>query len=166
MSGIFALPRGAGSGSQALAQRADLIADFAQVIDPDELRITCEEPLSFYALKGLERFNRGEYFEAHDLLEIAWKEDQSPGRDLYRAILQVSIAYYQILQGNYNGAAKMFLRMRKWLDPLPDFCRGINIDKLRREARAVHKELLILGADGINDIDRGLMKRIEYQEQN
>lgn len=142
----------------------DLILELAKVIDLDELRSTCEEPLSHYALKGLEKFNRREYFEAHDLLEIAWMEDHSPGRDLYRAILQVSVAYYQILRGNYNGAAKMFLRMRKWLDPLPDLCRGINIEKLRQEVRAVHKEMLNLGAERISEIDPCMLKRVEYTE--
>ncbi len=141
-----------------------LIMDLAKVINPEELRITCDELLSYYARKGLDKFNRGEYFEAHDLLEIAWKEDQSPGRELYRAILQVSVAYYQILRGNYNGAAKMFLRMRKWLDPLPDICRGINIRKLRREARAVHQELQRLGAERILEFDTSMLRRIEFQE--
>lgn len=144
----------------------NLITDLAKVIDPDELLITCSEPLSYYALKGLEKFNRGEYFEAHDLLEIAWKEDHSPGRDLYRAILQVSVAYYQILRGNFNGAVKMFLRMRKWLDPLPDICRGINIEKLRQEVRAVHQELQKLGPERIVEFDQSMLKRVEYQELN
>jgi len=144
----------------------DLLLKQAKIIDLDELRGTCEEPLSHYGLKGLEKFNRGKYFEAHDLLEIAWMEDQSPGRDLYRAILQVSVAYYQILRGNYNGAGKMFLRMRKWLDPLPEICRGINIEKLRQEARAVHQEMLNLGAERISEIDLSMMKPVEYKKLN
>ena len=144
----------------------DLLLKHARVIDLDELQMTCEEPLSHYALKGLEKFNRGKYFEAHDLLEIAWMEDQSPGRDLYRAILQVSVAYYHTLRGNYNGAVKMFLRMRKWLDPLPEICRGINIGKLRHEARTVHQEMLNLGADRISELDLSMMKPVDYKKLN
>jgi hypothetical protein len=47
--------------------------------------------------------------------------------EVYRAVLQVAVAYFQIERGNYNGAAKMFLRLRQWIDPLPDYCRGIDI---------------------------------------
>jgi hypothetical protein len=144
----------------------DLLLKHARVIDLDELQMTCEEPLSHYALKGLEKFNRGKYFEAHDLFEMAWMEEQSPGRDLYRAILQVSVAYYQILRGNFNGAVKMFLRMRKWLEPLPEFCRGINIGKLRHEAHTIHQEILNLGADRISEFDLSLMKPVEYKKLN
>jgi predicted metal-dependent hydrolase len=145
---------------------SDLLIKQAKVIDLDELKLTCDEPLSHYALKGLEKFNRGEYFKAHDLLEIAWKEDQSSGRELYRAILQVAVAYYQIIRGNYNGAAKMFLRVRKWLEPLPEICRGINIGKLRQEAGKVYQEMINLGPDKISEFDPGMMKPIEFQKLN
>ena len=124
---------------------------------------TCEDNLPHLAKRGLDEFNRGEYFKAHDSLELAWMEDQTPGRDLYRAILQVAVAYYQIVRGNYNGAAKMFLRMRKWLTPLPDTCRGIDIDQLRMDVEAAHAELTELGPEGIDAFDLELLKPVEYK---
>lgn len=148
--------------SRFVTNLPELILKHAKVIDLDALKATCDEPLAHFALKGLEKFNRGEYFEAHDLLEIAWMEDQTPGRDLYRAILQVAVAYYQILRGNYTGAAKMFLRVRKWIDPLPGICRGINIGKLRQEVRLINQELIALGPEKITEIDPGMMQPIEY----
>ncbi|MGB7093701.1 MAG: DUF309 domain-containing protein [Anaerolineales bacterium] len=142
----------------------DLLSENAKVIDVAELIKTCQEELSHFGKKGLREFNRGKYFQAHDSFERAWMEDQSPGRDLYRAILQVSVAYYQIERGNYNGAVKMFFRLRKWLGPLPDTCRGINIEKLRQEVQAVQVSLMELGPDEISKIDLGLMKPVEYKE--
>ena len=82
--------------------------------------------------------------EAHDLFERAWMEDESPGRELYRAILQVAVAYYQISRGNYNGAAKMFLRMRQWIDPLPDFCRGFNVAQLQNSLAVLERRVPFL----------------------
>lgn len=148
--------------SKFFTELPELIAKNAKVIDMDVIEEACKDPLPHYAVKGLEKFNRGEYFEAHDLLEIAWMEDDTPGRDLYRAILQVSVAYYQITRGNYNGAAKMFLRVRKWIDPLPDYCRGINIDKLRTEIHEINQVLIELGPERISEIDLAMMKPVEY----
>ena len=54
------------------------------------------------------------------ILKEAWRQDTGAARDFYRGILQVGIAYYQIERGNYRGAVKMLLRVRQWLDPLPD----------------------------------------------
>ncbi|HUV26105.1 MAG TPA: DUF309 domain-containing protein [Anaerolineales bacterium] len=150
--------------SKFMKSLPDLLSENAKVIDEAELLETCQEELSHFGKKGLREFNRGKYFHAHDLLELAWLEDRSPGRDLYRAILQVSVAYYQIERGNYNGAMKMFIRMRKWFGSLPDTCRGINIGKLRQDVQAVQASLMELGPDEISKIELGLMKPIEYNE--
>ena len=145
---------------------AELISDLANVVDSKDLETACEQKISFHAKRGLEKFNRGEYFEAHDLLEIAWNEELPPGREVYRAILQVSVAYYQVLRGNFTGAMKMFLRMRKWIDPLPAECRGINIEKLRKEAKMVHQQLIMLGEERISEFDPTLLKPVEFRELN
>lgn len=150
--------------SKFFKQLPDLLSDQARVIDTDALLETCLEDLPHLARRGLEEFNRGEYFKAHDSLELAWMEEQTAGRDLYRSILQIAVAYYQIERGNYNGAAKMFLRMRKWLSPLPDTCRGINIKQLRLDVEAVHTELISLGPEGIEEFNLSLLKPVEYQE--
>jgi hypothetical protein len=56
----------------------------------------------------------------------------------------------------------MLLRVRQWLDPLPDICRGINIAQLRRDAQAVHDTLLQLGPERINEFDLTSFKDVEY----
>ena len=152
--------------SRFVSQLPDLLIKYTAEGNWAELENKCLEPASYYAERGVEKFNRSEYFEAHDLFEKAWMEDESPGRELYRAILQVSVAYYQISRGNYNGAAKMFLRMRQWIDPLPDFCRGFNIAQLRDESRIAHQALLNLGPEGIDEFDLSLLKPVEYKELN
>lgn len=124
----------------------------------------CSLPLPPAARHGLELFNRGEYFEAHETLEEAWNEDETPGRELYRAILQVAVAYLQIERGNYNGAVKMFLRMRQWFAPLPDRCRGVDIERLRSDAQRVYEALVALGRERIGEFDRSLLRPVEYEK--
>ena len=150
--------------SRFVTQLPDLLLKNARNTDWAEMEDVCQDHLSYYAKRGLEEFNRGEYFKAHDSLEKAWIEDESPGRELYRAILQVAVAYYQVQKGNYNGAAKMFLRLRQWIDPLPDFCRGVKVIQLRKEARAVHKALLNLGPERIEEFDQSLLKPVKYED--
>ena len=75
----------------------------------------------------------------------------------------MAVAYLQIERGNYNGALKMFLRVRQWIDPLPDLCRGVDVAQLRADARHVHESLLALGREGIGRFDRRLFKRVVYE---
>jgi tetratricopeptide (TPR) repeat protein len=140
----------------------ELVQKYARLPDQDGLAQACEQALSPLALRGLEEFNKGDYFEAHELLEMAWNEDRSPARELYRAILQVGVAYLQIERGNYKGAVKMFLRLRQWIDPLPALCRGVDVARLREDARRAHQALLAIGPDGIAAFDRSLFKPVRY----
>jgi predicted metal-dependent hydrolase len=151
--------------SRFVSALPELVQKHARLVDSAGLSQACQEPLSELALRGLEEFNRGEYFEAHELLELAWNEDQSPARELYRAVLQVGVAYLQIERGNYNGALKMFLRLRQWIDPLPAVCRGIDVAGLRQDAQRVHQALLEAGSAGIASFDRSLFKPVRYKIQ-
>jgi uncharacterized protein len=141
----------------------ELILKYARVIDYAALDETCLEKLSLKALHGLELFNRQEYFLAHEVLEEAWNEDASPGRELYRAVIQVAVGYLQIQRRNYAGAVKMFLRLRQWIDPLPEECRGVNVAKLRQDAEQVYQRLVALGNERISEFDHLLLQPVDYK---
>ena len=119
----------------------------------DSLSGFCKRDLHPRARKGIQEYNAGEYYEAHEYLELAWRDTDSPGRDLYQGILQVGVAYYQIQRGNYRGALKMFKRARGLLQPLPDVCQGVKVAALRRDAKRVEDLLREKGPDRMHEID-------------
>jgi CheY-like chemotaxis protein len=139
----------------------ELIQKYARIPDYEELDRDCRQELSQLALRGIEEFNRGEYFEAHETLEEAWNEDESAGRELYRAILQVAVAYLQIERQNYAGAVKMFLRVRQWIAPFPDRCRGVDVAALKTDAQRAYDHLVQLGAERVADFDRQLLRPVK-----
>lgn len=141
-----------------------LVERHARRPDREGVAAACAEPLAEKARTGIEMFNDGHYYKCHDYLEEAWMEDEGPGRDLYRGILQVGIAYFQIERDNYRGALKMLLRVRQWLDPLPDLCRGVNVARLREDVANVHEAVTLAGAEGLAELDRALFREIELVE--
>ena len=141
----------------------ELIQKYIPRTDEGLLAATCEEPLHPDAVKGLDLFNKGDYFGAHEYLEDAWKDDLSDGRDLYRGVLQVAVAYFQIRRANYRGIIKMFQQSHQWLDPLPDTCRGVDVAQLRMDAYTVHDQVLPLGPDRINEIQVGSLKPVLWE---
>lgn len=148
--------------SRFMRQTERILKEHAVLTDFEAIRNSCQAPLSELAIKGFRLFNQGEYFEAHEELELAWIEDESPGRELYRGVLQIAVAYLQIQRKNYRGAYKMFLRARQWLDPLPDVCRGVDVKKLRLDAAAVREKILSLGPEHIDTFDQDLFKKLHY----
>lgn len=140
-----------------------LLQKYARIPDQTALTESCHEPLAELAEEGIALFNQGKYYKCHDALEEAWQQDESPARELYRGILQVGIAYYQIQRGNYRGAMKMLLRLRQWLGPLPPVCRGVNIAKLRQNAAEVQAIITELGPERLGEFDTAVIQPIEYQ---
>ena len=124
----------------------------------------CSAPLHPQAAEGLRLFNAGEYFEAHEALEIAWNEEKGKVRDLYRGILQIAVVYLHITRGNYNGAVKVYGRSQRWMKDWPAICRGIQVEELRRDAETVIQEVFRLGANGIADFDFALLKPVRWEE--
>jgi predicted metal-dependent hydrolase len=141
-----------------------VLRDYARVPDPAqmaELDCQCQEALPPLAQEGVEKFNAGEYYKQHDLFEAQWVQTEAPIRDLYRAILQVGVAYYQIERGNYRGALKMLLRSVQWLATLPDICQGVNIQQLRQDSYHVRAVLEAMNPDDIAQFDRNLLKPLQ-----
>ncbi len=144
-----------------LANPLAVIAPIARVLTPEylaELDCQCQEALPPLAIEGVAKFNAGEYYAQHDLFEEQWATMTTPVRDLYRAILQVGVAYFQIQRGNYRGALKMLQRSVQWLVILPDVCQGVDVKQLRDDSFAVRAELERLGETHFADFDQTLIK--------
>lgn len=61
-------------------------------------------------IKGIEEFNRQEYFACHETLEALWQKEEEPERLLTQAIIQFAVGYYHWQQANFQGSRKLFER--------------------------------------------------------
>ena len=126
----------------------------------------CAGALHPRAQKGLQLFNAGEYFEAHEALEDAWNAEEGDVKNLYQGILQTAVVYLHITHGNYKGAVKVYARSLKWLKDIPDICKGIHVGELRANAKQVMTEIQKLGEKRITEFDRALLKPVRWDEKH
>ena len=124
----------------------------------------CDGPLHPRARQGLSLFNQGKYFEAHEELEAAWKEEKGGIRRLYQGILEAGVTYLHITRRNYAGAVKVYGRSMKWLKDWPEFCRGVDVGQLRKDLDATMAEVHRLGEAGLTEFDRSLLKPVVWKE--
>lgn len=154
-------------GGGLLTTLESRVTSFARRTDMDiqqALGTPCQQKIPQLVLQGIQEFNRGNYYEAHEDLEHAWMDEAQLVRNLYQGILQVGVAYFQIQRSNYWGAIKMFLRGFQWLEAMPDTCHGIDVAKLRQDARRAWRELETLGPDRIDEFDQSIFQPIAYDE--
>lgn len=122
----------------------------------------CNAPLHPDAILGIERFNAGKYWLAHEALEDAWLAETGPVRDLYRGILQAAVVYHHISQKNFRGALKVYQRSQKWLNKWPDSCRGVDMAQLRSDLDLALVEVKNLGAENLANFN--LYTKINYDK--
>ncbi len=95
-------------------------------------------------VRGLELLDRGEYFQAHEVLEAVWCETRGVERLFLQALIHFAVGYYHAGQGNADGARRQLSKaVRKLAGYLPGF-RGIDT-----------AELYAAGRRSLEALDRG-----------
>jgi predicted metal-dependent hydrolase len=81
----------------------------------------CGESPPALLLEGIAQFNRGEYFEQHETLELLWRTERRDVRRLYQGILQIGVAFHHLRRANHHGTVCMLGRgARSWHHLLRD----------------------------------------------
>lgn len=124
----------------------------------------CSEPPSAEFVHGLEQFNRGEFFAQHETLEELWIAERDEVRSLYKGILQVGVGYHHLLdRHNYRGAVIKLNSGCRWLRAFQPRCRGVEVTQLIMDARRALVHLVSLGPERMDEFDRSLIAKIQYQ---
>jgi uncharacterized protein len=80
---------------------------------------------------GVARWDERRYFEAHELLEHAWKLGPDADRDLWKGVIQVAVAGVHLQRDNRAGARRLLDRAMGRLAGQPAVHRGIDVAALR-----------------------------------
>lgn len=78
-------------------------------------------------VQGLDLMRRGDYFEAHEELELAWREAPSAERDFFQGLVHVTVAWYQAGRGRPVACASQLEKAQRRLGGFAPAHRGVNI---------------------------------------
>jgi hypothetical protein len=84
--------------------------------------------------RGLEQFNRREFFEAHESWEEVWLAAAEPEKTFLQGLIQVSAAFHHYQRGNLRGAESLLRAGLAKLAGFPAEHRGLELEPLRRAA--------------------------------
>jgi len=98
-------------------------------------------------LEGVRLFNERDFFECHEVLEDAWREETGPLRDLYQGLIKAAVAFYHAERGNLNGAIKVMNSGLPQLRPYRDW-PGLDLARLVPECEAWLEALARLQREG------------------
>lgn len=93
-------------------------------------------------LKGVECFNACEFFEAHEVWEDLWSEDQSPSRAFFQGLIQAAVALHHFGNGNIRGARKLYHSSRAYLEPFGPCHMGLDVERFLDEMTRCFAEVI------------------------
>jgi uncharacterized protein len=84
---------------------------------------------------GVEHFNAGRFFPAHEAWETAWKQAKgTPDAEFFKGLSQLGAGYVHLLRGNPHGAFTLMRRAAGRIDGYPSPHHGVHTDALAAAA--------------------------------
>ena len=78
--------------------------------------------------EGIGLFNRGDFFEAHEVLEEIWRSNRPEPRDLFQGIIQVAAAMHQFRDLHRKAGPRLtFAKARRRLEPFLPASHGLDV---------------------------------------
>jgi uncharacterized protein len=121
-----------------------------------------EAAAELLALKGIEEFNKGEFYECHEYLEEAWMREPKRVRFLYQGILQVGVGFYHLGNGNWRGATSLLRKGTIRLKEFEPATLGIDVTRLVQECERCLEELEELGRERVGEFDPLKVPKVRF----
>jgi len=122
--------------------------------EPTELRLPDFDALDLEENDRLGRrfIGSGQWFEAHEAWETAWKQARGTGdEELFKGLSQMGAGYVHLLRGNAHGAIVLLRRGAGRVGAYPDGHRGLATAAIREHleshAASVEAGALVPGPD-------------------
>ena len=108
---------------------------------------------------GVAAYQRGEYFEAHELWEIVWRDETQPTmKSFLGGLILVAAAMHKLREDkSAAGALRLFGKALARLEAVPDGTGGMGIGRLRDD---VERARAALEGEGRSDLEPSLVPRM------
>jgi predicted metal-dependent hydrolase len=85
--------------------------------------------------RGLGLFNRGHFFDAHEVLEDVWREAplHSVSRRRLQGVVQLAVAFHHQSKGNHVGARSVLERAMRNISDADSSFPDLDLDRLRAD---------------------------------
>ena len=80
--------------------------------------------------RGLALARAGEWFEAHEAFELAWRAAPADQRDFYQGLVHAVVFAYQTGRGRTIGATRQPAKAIRRLSPYAPAHRGLDVERL------------------------------------
>ena len=116
-------------------------------------------------LEGIAKFNSGDFYECHDILEDVWFDinPDSNDRNFYQGLIHIAVGFYHVTEkSNPTGALLQLNKAIKKLTPFKPSYEKVELNKLLAKIEKCIKEIEKLKNEKVKRFDIKLIPRINF----
>ncbi len=108
--------------------------------------MTCEEEAQLFR-EGIELFNEGEWFEAHEVWEDIWHMASGQKKLFYQGLIQVAVTIEHMRRGNPRGVVTVWQSAQTKFRGIRGVYMGVDVDALLAAVGAMVEPIRALPAE-------------------
>ena len=93
-------------------------------------------------LTGIQLFNEGEFFEAHEVWEDIWHEAYGLKYEFYQGMIQCAVALEHYRRSNPRGVVSLYDSYRKHMRDVPEMFMGLDVKGFLAEMKETLRPVL------------------------
>ncbi len=123
-------------------------------------------------LKGVDEFNRQEYYACHDTLEALWMDAAISDKNFYQGVLQIAVGCYHLHNHNLKGTIILLGEGVGRLSYYQPVYEGIDVSRAIRDSSNLLQTLQSIDPHTVSDFvtslqtDRKLLPIIHWVQQS
>lgn len=116
--------------------------------------------------EGIWKFNEGEFYECHDILEDVWFDVRGWTRTFYQGLIHITVGYYHItVRKNPKGAISQLTKAINKLQPYSPSFQGVELEQLISKIKISIQIITSIQESHSVDFDIKFIPRIEFNER-
>jgi predicted metal-dependent hydrolase len=101
---------------------------------------------------GVQQYNDGYFFEAHETLEDLWMQSPWPIRRFLQGVIQLAAAFVHFVRHEYPGTVRLLGHAQAKLGDFAPRYMGIDVERLLSEVVRARDELVELGPERFEEL--------------
>jgi predicted metal-dependent hydrolase len=113
--------------------------------------------------EGIELFNSGEWFEAHEVWEDIWHMASGQRKNFYQGLIQCSVTIEHISRGNPRGVRSVFASALTKFEGIPGEYMGLDVRAFLMEMKKFVGPVLSMPASAFRpELPRGQAMPVDW----
>lgn len=112
-------------------------------------------------LAGIQQYNDGYYFEAHETWEELWLVSPQPVRTFLQGLIQMAAGFVHLMRHEYPGTVRLLAAALEKLEAFEPAQMDVDVSRLRTEGHAAWARISELGPSRLDEWDHSGIPRIQ-----